>query len=33
MKKDDVPDWILSLELEEVEFVKKFIVSSGSQVP
>ncbi|WP_214723122.1 DUF2089 family protein [Exiguobacterium sp. s143] len=30
MKKDDVPDWVLSLELEEVEFVKKFIVSSGS---
>lgn len=30
MKKDDVPDWVLSLELEEIEFVKKFIVSSGS---
>jgi len=30
MKKDDVPNWVLSLELEEVEFVKKFIVSSGS---
>ncbi|GAB4074584.1 DUF2089 family protein [Barrientosiimonas marina] len=26
----DVPDWILSLDEEDVEFIKKFVVNSGS---
>jgi len=30
MNKDEVPAWILSLNLEDVEFIKKFIISSGS---
>ncbi|WP_214858965.1 DUF2089 family protein [Exiguobacterium sp. s191] len=30
MNKEEVPAWILSLNLEDVEFIKKFIISSGS---
>jgi len=30
MNKNEVPAWILSLELDEIEFIKKFILSSGS---
>src|SRR5690625_4833052 len=26
----DVPSWILSLDEEDVEFIKKFVVNSGS---
>lgn len=26
----DVPNWILSLEEEDLEFIKKFVVNSGS---
>jgi len=26
----NVPDWILSLDIEDVEFIKKFILNSGS---
>lgn len=26
----DVPNWILSLDKEDVEFVKKFVMNSGS---
>ncbi|VWX37692.1 DUF2089 family protein [Exiguobacterium oxidotolerans] len=30
MNKNEVPAWVLSLELDEIEFIKKFILSSGS---
>lgn len=30
MNNNEVPAWILSLELDEIEFIKKFILSSGS---
>ena len=26
----DVPDWVLSLEKEDLEFIKKFVINSGS---
>jgi len=26
----DVPNWILTLEIEDLEFIKKFILTSGS---
>jgi len=26
----NVPDWILSLDIEDVEFIKRFILNSGS---
>lgn len=26
----DVPDWVLSLEAEDLEFIKKFVLNSGS---
>lgn len=30
MEIDNVPNWILSLEEDDLEFVKKFITNSGS---
>ncbi|MGN7313543.1 DUF2089 family protein [Alkalicoccobacillus gibsonii] len=30
MESKDVPNWILSLDGEDVEFIKKFITNSGS---
>lgn len=30
MELKDVPNWILSLDGEDVEFVKKFVMNSGS---
>lgn len=30
MDNKDVPNWILSLENEDLEFIKKFILNSGS---
>ena len=30
MDAKNVPDWILSLDIEDVEFIKKFILNSGS---
>ncbi|MFK3939785.1 DUF2089 family protein [Alkalihalobacillus sp. NPDC078783] len=30
MESKDVPNWILSLNGEDVEFIKKFITNSGS---
>lgn len=30
MEKKDIPTWILSLELDEIEFIRKFIINSGS---
>ncbi|MFB1051013.1 DUF2089 family protein [Paraliobacillus sp. JSM ZJ581] len=30
MHKNDVPNWILSLEKEDLEFIKKFVINSGS---
>ena len=30
MEKNDIPNWILSLEKEDVEFIKKFVMNSGS---
>ncbi|WP_273126217.1 DUF2089 family protein [Bacillus weihaiensis] len=30
MEMRDVPNWILSLEEEDVEFIKKFVLNSGS---
>jgi len=28
--KKDVPSWILSLEMDDVEFIRKFVLNSGS---
>lgn len=28
--RDEVPDWLLSLDKESVEFIRKFILNSGS---
>ncbi|MDQ0227226.1 DUF2089 family protein [Metabacillus niabensis] len=30
MEAKDVPSWILALEKEDVEFIKNFVVNSGS---
>ncbi|AMO85333.1 hypothetical protein B857_03877 [Solibacillus isronensis B3W22] len=30
MEIKDIPDWILSLEKDELEFIKKFVINSGS---
>lgn len=30
MENKDVPNWILSLDVEDVEFIKKFVMNSGS---
>lgn len=30
MNREEVPDWILSLDKESVEFIRKFILNSGS---
>lgn len=30
MDLKDVPNWILSLDEEDVEFIKKFVINSGS---
>ena len=30
MKTDTLPKWILNLESEDLEFIKKFILASGS---
>lgn len=30
MNKDEIPAWVLALNNEDLEFVKKFILSSGS---
>lgn len=30
MNRDEVPAWILSLDNESVEFIRKFIINSGS---
>lgn len=27
---NNVPEWILSLDLDEVEFIRRFLISSGS---
>ncbi|PGY50378.1 DUF2089 family protein [Priestia megaterium] len=30
MDNEDVPSWILSLESDDVEFIRKFVLNSGS---
>ena len=30
MERKDVPEWILALEEEDVEFIKNFMLKSGS---
>ncbi|WP_240377047.1 DUF2089 family protein [Bacillus piscicola] len=30
MKREDVPEWVLSLDNESLEFIRKFIMNSGS---
>ncbi|ANU28277.1 DUF2089 family protein [Planococcus versutus] len=30
MNKDEIPAWVLALNSEDLEFVKNFIISSGS---
>lgn len=30
MNREDVPNWILSLDKESIEFIRKFIINSGS---
>ncbi|RDW16167.1 DUF2089 family protein [Oceanobacillus chungangensis] len=30
MNKDEIPAWILSLDNEDIEFIRKFVLSSGS---
>lgn len=30
MNRDEVPAWILSLDKESIEFIRKFIINSGS---
>ncbi|MBK0010308.1 DUF2089 family protein [Bacillus sp. S35] len=30
MDNRDVPSWILSLEMDDVEFIRKFVLNSGS---
>ena len=30
MERGDLPNWVLSLENEDLEFIKKFVLTSGS---
>lgn len=30
MEIKDIPDWVLSLEKEDLEFIKRFVINSGS---
>lgn len=30
MKRDEVPQWILALDQESLEFIRKFVLNSGS---
>lgn len=30
MKREEIPSWILSLDKESLEFIRKFILNSGS---
>ncbi|WP_033827476.1 DUF2089 family protein [Bacillus andreraoultii] len=30
MNRDEVPNWILALDKESVEFIRKFVMNSGS---
>ncbi|NMD69390.1 DUF2089 domain-containing protein [Bacillus sp. DNRA2] len=30
MNRDDIPNWLLALDKESVEFIRKFIMNSGS---
>jgi len=30
MDNKDVPSWILSLEMDDIEFIRKFVLNSGS---
>ncbi|MFD3449358.1 DUF2089 family protein [Microbacteriaceae bacterium 4G12] len=30
MEKEDVPSWVLALDKESLEFIRKFIINSGS---
>ena len=30
MSERDIPSWILSLDSEDLEFIRKFIINSGS---
>lgn len=30
MERDEIPGWLLSLDKESVEFIRKFIINSGS---
>lgn len=30
MNRDEIPDWILALDKESIEFIKTFVINSGS---
>ncbi|WP_240377179.1 DUF2089 family protein [Bacillus piscicola] len=30
MNREDIPDWVLSLDKESLEFIRKFVLNSGS---
>ena len=30
MDRNDIPNWLLSLEREDIEFIKNFVINSGS---
>lgn len=30
MDRNDIPNWLLSLEREDIEFIKNFVLNSGS---
>lgn len=30
MDKDDIPSWVLSLDHDDLEFIRKFVIHSGS---
>ena len=30
MNKEDIPSWVMALEKEDLEFIRKFVQSSGS---
>ncbi|RAT98452.1 DUF2089 family protein [Brevibacillus sp. Leaf182] len=30
MERDEIPSWVLALDKETLEFIRKFIISSGS---
>ena len=30
MERNDIPNWLLSLEKEDIEFIKNFVLNSGS---